>query len=69
MFFNPSDEKKIYSFPKGDDVVAILSETYGYEYYITNRAVDYLLCFNHHDVLITCVNAKEWLKAYSEKQS
>lgn len=68
MFFNPSDEKKVYRFTNGDDVVAILSETYGFEFYITNRAVDYLLCFNHHDVLIACGNAKEWLKEYKEKQ-
>lgn len=64
MFFNPCDEKKVISFKNGDDIVAILGDTYGYEFYITNRAVEYLLCFNHHDILIACGDAKEWLKEY-----
>ncbi|NLM35481.1 MAG: hypothetical protein GX206_08590 [Clostridiales bacterium] len=68
MFFNPSDEKKAYRLSNGDDVVTILSETYGFEFYITNKEADYLLCFNHHDVLIACGSAKEWLREYKEKQ-
>lgn len=68
MFFNPADEKRVFSFSNGDDVVATLSETYGFEFYITNRVVDYILCFNHHDVLIACGKAKEWLEEYKEKQ-
>jgi hypothetical protein len=64
MFFNTSDEKAAFAFNKGDDVVSVLSETYGFEFYLTNRTTEYLLCFNHHDVLIACGNATNWLKKY-----
>jgi hypothetical protein len=64
MFFNTSDEKAAFAFNNGDDVVSVLSDTYGFEFYLTNRAVDYLLCFNHHDVLVACGNAMKWIRKY-----
>ncbi len=64
MFFNPSDEREAFTINKGSDVVSILSETYGFEFYLTNINFDYLLCFNHHDVLIGCGSAVEWLNKY-----
>ncbi|EKQ50589.1 MULTISPECIES: DUF6756 family protein [unclassified Clostridium] len=64
MFFNPLDEKRAFLFSNGKDVVETLSETYGFEFYLTNRTLDYLLCFNHHDVLIANGSAKEWLEQY-----
>jgi hypothetical protein len=62
MFFNPTDEKEAFCFNKGDDVVSVLGETYGFEFYLTNRDLEYLICFNHHDVLIVCGNAIKKLK-------
>lgn len=62
MFFNLADEKSSFLFSKGDDIVSILSETYGFEFYITNYNTEYLLCFNSHDYLIACGNAKQWLE-------
>lgn len=32
------------------------------EFYVTNKNNEYLLCFNHHDVLIACGDATEWIK-------
>ncbi|WP_346768745.1 DUF6756 family protein [Paenibacillus sp. HB172176] len=32
------------------------------EFYITNKRCDYLLCFNHHDYLIACGEAINWIK-------
>lgn len=61
MFFNESDEKKSFLFKNGDDLVAILGETYGFEFYVTNKEKSYLLVFNHHDILMACGNAKNWL--------
>lgn len=62
MFFNNSDERKSFIFKNGDDLVSVLSETYGYEFYITNKDLTYLICFNHHDVLIASGTAKQWLE-------
>ena len=62
MFFNNSDERKSFLFKNGNDLVSVLSETYGFEFYITNKDLTYLLCFNHHDILISSGIAKEWLK-------
>lgn len=64
IFFNFSDEKAAFTFKSGDNVVSILSETYGFEFYLTNWATEYLICFNHHDVLIACGNAIDWLSKY-----
>lgn len=68
MFFNPSDEREAFTFNKGSDVVSVLCETYGFEFYLTNKNFNYLLCFNHHDVLIGCGSAVEWLSKYKTKE-
>lgn len=64
MFFNSTDEKVAFFFNKGVDIVSVLNETYGFEFYLTNRDTEYLICFNHHDVLIVCGSAIESLKKY-----
>ncbi len=46
----------------GDDLNYILSETCGYEFYITNFICSYLICYNHHDVLIGCGQAEKWIE-------
>nr|WP_243237449.1 hypothetical protein [Heliobacterium chlorum] len=43
MFFNQSDEKIGFVFRNGNDVVCLLSETYGFEFYLTNRDAEYLI--------------------------
>lgn len=62
MFFNPEDEKSAFIFLNGEDIEAVLSETFGFEFYLTNKAMDYVICFNHHNFLIGCGRAIEWLK-------
>lgn len=65
MFFNPSDEKSAFLFYNGKDVVSVLNETYGFEFYLTDTRMEYLVCFNHHDQFIACGSAKEWLQKYA----
>ena len=43
-------------------MVAILGETSLFEFYVTDKNASYLLAFNHHDYLIACGEAKNWLK-------
>ena len=68
MFFDTTEEKSAFEFNCGNDVVAVLSETYNFEFYTTNYDTQYLLCFNHHDVLIACGKAVDWLKNYSKQK-
>lgn len=69
MFFNNSDERRSFIFKNGDDLVSVLRETYGFEFYITNKDFSYLICFNHHDVLITSGIAKQWLKNKQDQEN
>ena len=62
MFFNPYQEKKMFNISSGKDLQYILSETCPYEFYVTDMDYSYLLCFTHHDVLIGCGKAKEWVR-------
>ena len=63
MFFNEDDEDKMFRIKNGEELYFILSETYGYEFYITNINTTYLICFNHHDILCGCGEAKQWVKS------
>lgn len=63
LFFNTSDDKLAYVFLSGKDLVGILGEMYNVEFYVTNKDFEYLLTFNHHDFLIACGSAIDWLKS------
>jgi hypothetical protein len=62
MFFDEREESSAFEFERGVDVVRVLEETIGFEFYLTNHTVDYVICFNHHDYLIAVGTAAEWLK-------
>lgn len=62
LFFNKSDEKSMFLINSGNDLDFILSETYGFEFYVTDLDCSYLLCFNHHDILYGCGAAYDWVK-------
>lgn len=61
MFFNEFDEKAMYKIKNGVDLNYLLSETSGFEFYITDLNYSYLICFNHHDILYGCGNAIKWI--------
>lgn len=61
MFFNKEDDKNAIIINNGTDLGIILAETSGFEFYITNKNVDYIICFNHHDCLSGCGTAKNWI--------
>lgn len=67
MFFNQDEETKMFMVSNGKDLQYILSETCGYEFYITDLQCSYLICFNHHDVLIGCGNAEKWVKGLKKE--
>ena len=61
MFFDSKEEKDMLLIQSGDDLNYILSETYGFEFYITDKQCSYLLCFSHHNILYGCGIAEEWI--------
>lgn len=61
MFFNQAEEKEMFFIQSGEDLNYILSKTYGFEFYITDKQYSYLLCFNHHNILYGCGAAEEWI--------
>lgn len=62
ILFNQEEEKEMFLLRNGNDLDYLLSETYGFEFYITNRECAYLLCFNHHNILYGCGDAENWIK-------
>ena len=62
---NHCGEKTAYYFDSGNSIVDMYDETGQLiEFYVTDENFTYLLCYNHHDYLIACGSAKEWLIKY-----
>ena len=61
MFFDDEEDKSVIEIKGGNDLHKLLSEMYGFEFYITNFMTEYLICFNHHDCLMGCGAAKNWV--------
>lgn len=66
MFFDAMEDDAAFFIKDGKELHKLLSEMYGFEFYICNFAIDYLLCFNHHDSLIGCGIAKEWVESLKQ---
>ena len=66
MFFDEDEDESVIAINNGSDLYKILCETYGYEFYITEFTTNYLLCFNHHDCLLGCGVAKDWVNTLKE---
>lgn len=62
MFFNESDDKNAFLIQNGAELQKILEDSFGFEFYITNKNYAYLICFNHHDILYGSGEAKEWVR-------
>lgn len=64
MFFNQNEEKEMLLIHSGRDLNFILTETCGFEFYITDIKCTYLLAYNHHNILYGCGTAMEWMEKY-----
>ena len=62
MFFNKFDDRNGFLISNGAELQKILEESFGFEFYITDRNLSYLICFNHHDILYGLGKAKDWVK-------
>lgn len=61
MFFNQNEETEMFVLKSGKDLDCLLSETYGFEFYITDAKANYVICLNHHNILYGCGTAKPWI--------
>ncbi len=57
-----------FALESGQAVVPILGETKHFEFSITNRALDFVICFNSYDFLITCGTATDWARQLLESR-
>ncbi len=62
LLFSVTDEVRVFCVPSGQDAVAILNDCYSFEVYYSDRDASYLLVHNHHDCVIACGLAKDWLQ-------
>jgi hypothetical protein len=68
MFFNEDEDRTMFRFADGAQLVPVLEECTPFEFYLTNDDAEYLICFNHHDVLIGAGTAALWLEQRSENR-
>ena len=69
MFFSPRKETAGLTFFNGKDIVKVLGETSHFEFYLTNKTLDYVLCFNHHDFLMVCGRLEEKFRKFLKSKS
>jgi len=62
MLFNSKEEGTVFRFFDSNEIIPILGNTSGFEFYLTDIKYNYLLCFNHHDYLIASGTAQNWLE-------
>lgn len=62
MFFDKEEDESAVLFERGSCVVPTLENCTGFEFYLTDKNVTYVICFNHHDFLICAGRSKGWLE-------
>jgi len=67
ILFNQDEDKEMFELESGEDLNYLLSETCGYEFYVTDKRGSYLMCFNHHDILYGCGLAQKWVEIIKNK--
>jgi hypothetical protein len=60
------DERNAYECTSGKVLTKLLEECPGFEFYVTNDKGDYLLCHNHHNYLLGCGSAVDWVQSLND---
>jgi hypothetical protein len=69
LLFRDDDQFFGYDFIAGDDLRVVLKNCPGFEFYVTNDAVDYVLCHNHHDYLIGVGACRSWISTLADQDA
>lgn len=67
LVFDPERESSCVEFLRAKDIPLVLGECTGFEVYVTDSERSYVLCFNHHNMLIAVGRAKSWLMAFEDQ--
>lgn len=67
LFFDAQEERHGFSFLHRKDLVAVLAETFGFEFYLSDEECSFVVAFNHHDYLIGAGAATDWVENIPEK--
>lgn len=62
LLFDASEEVEMFGVPSGEALESLLANCSQFEFYVTDVDASYLICFNHHDFLICCGDARAWLE-------
>lgn len=62
LLFDVREEVEMFHVPSGVALESLLANTSGFEFYVTDLDAGYLICYNHHDVLVCCGTARAWLE-------
>lgn len=62
LFLDPAEGAFGVNIKDGENLNLLLENSFGFVFYLTNTELDYLICFNDHDVLIGCGDAKDWIE-------
>jgi hypothetical protein len=55
-----------FRFNISSDLHRVLAGCPGFDFYVTDDCAQYLLSFNHHDVLIGCGDAASWVRSLND---
>jgi hypothetical protein len=61
LLFKDGDRFHGYQFNSGVDLLAVLTNSPGFEFYVTNDDPSFVLCHNHHDYVIGVGACQPWL--------
>jgi hypothetical protein len=68
VLFNRYEDKSAVLLEDSSKLLPIINDTYGFEFYVTDKPVSFLLCYNHHEILSACGDAEQWLKEVARGQ-
>ncbi|NJK32748.1 MAG: hypothetical protein HC927_10245 [Deltaproteobacteria bacterium] len=66
MLIKDYDRHRMVKISRGDILTVVLGETVGFEFYVFDSELNYLICFNDHDMLIGAGQAAEWVRSLRE---
>jgi hypothetical protein len=70
LFFydsNLNGDDAMFRIPSGRDVVTLLRECSSFPFYVTNDALDYVICHNDHDYIVGAGRAKAWVESLTPR--
>ncbi|CAN5892838.1 hypothetical protein BH24DEI2_BH24DEI2_01300 [soil metagenome] len=64
LLIDDPTERTAFRFDSGRDVLPILEDCFGFEFYVTEKTTGFLLCSQRNDYLFALGDAVEWLQQY-----